>query len=318
MTTPKSLLAATTALLLAAPVQAFEPESTDPIKVMIADWPSMQVHAEILNIILSTYGYNVEKVVADDSARYPGFEAGDLHVALETWQTTQEAAFTASVATGKVLDMGELGPQAKEDWWYPIYMKEQCPGLPNWEALKDCAEVFSTADTAPKGRYLSGPVSWGGHDAERIETLGLPYVAVNAGTDASMFAELKSAYDRKAPILLWIYKPHWAPSVYEGEFVEFPKYEAACYTDPAWGVNPNGLYDCGKPEGWIKKMAWAEGEAKWPCAYEIVRNFTMDGDEVGNLVYKVDVEGAAVEDVAMEWAQANEAEWRGWAACAAN
>jgi glycine betaine/proline transport system substrate-binding protein len=318
MTTPKSLLAATTALLLAAPVQAFEPESTDPIKVMIADWPSMQVHAEILNIILSTYGYNVEKVVADDSARYPGFEAGDLHVALETWQTTQEAAFTASVATGKVLDMGELGPQAKEDWWYPIYMKEQCPGLPNWEALKDCAEIFSTADTAPKGRYLSGPVSWGGHDAERIETLGLPYVAVNAGTDASMFAELKSAYDRKAPILMWIYKPHWAPSVYEGEFVEFPKYEAACYTDPAWGVNPNGLYDCGKPEGWIKKMAWAEGEAKWPCAYQIVRNFTMDGDEVGNLVYKVDVEGAAVEDVAMEWATANEAEWRGWAACAAN
>ena len=318
MTVLKSLVAAMATLGLAAPASAFEPESTDPIKVMIGDWPSMQVHAEILNIILSTYGYNVEKVVADDSARYPGFEAGDLHIALETWQTTQEAAFTASVATGKVLDMGELGPQAKEDWWYPIYMKELCPGLPDWEALKNCAEVFSAPDTAPKGRYLSGPVSWGGHDAERIETLGLPFVAVNAGTDASMFAELKAAYDRKAPILLWIYKPHWAPSVYEGEFVEFPKYEAACYSDPAWGVNPNGLFDCGKPEGWIKKMAWAGGEAKWPCAYDIVRNFTMDGDEVGRLVYQVDVEGVAIEDVAMEWATANEEKWRGWAACAAN
>jgi glycine betaine/proline transport system substrate-binding protein len=318
MTKIMPLLAATVALGLAAPVSAFEPESTDPIKVMIADWPSMQVHAEILNIILSTYGYNVEKVVADDSARYPGFEEGDLHVALETWQTTQQAAFEASVATGKVLDMGELGPHAKEDWWYPMYMKERCPGLPNWEALKDCADAFATPDTAPKGRYLSGPVSWGGFDAERIETLGLPFVAVNAGTDASLFAELKAAYDRQAPILLWIYTPHWAPSVYEGEFVEFPKYEPACYEDPAWGVNPDGLYDCGKPEGWIKKMAWAGGEAKWPCAYEIVRNFTMDGDEVGQLVYEVDVEGQAVEDVAMEWARANEAEWRGWAACAAN
>jgi glycine betaine/proline transport system substrate-binding protein len=318
MTKLTTLLAASAALGLAAPAWAFEPESSDTIKVMIADWPSMQVHAEILNIILSTYGYSVEKIVADDSARYPGFEAGDLHIALETWQTTQEAAFNASVATGKVLDMGELGPQAKEDWWYPIYMKEQCPGLPNWEALKDCAEVFSAPDTAPKGRYLSGPVSWGGFDAERIETLGLPFVSVNAGTDASMFAELKAAYDRKAPILMWIYKPHWAPAVYEGEFVEFPKYEPACYEDPAWGVNPNGLYDCGKPEGWIKKMAWAEGEAKWPCAYEIVRNFTMDGNEVGQLVYKVDVEGQSVEDVAMEWATGNEAKWRAWAACAAN
>lgn len=168
--------------------------STDPIRNVIFDWSSTQVHAEILTIILSTYGYNVETVVADDSARYPGFEAGDLHIALETWKTTQEENFTKSVATGKVLDMGELGPQAKEDWWHPIYKKDQCPGLPAWEALKDCAEIFSAPDTAPKGRYLSGPVSWGGYDAERVETLDLPFVAVNAGTDASMFAELKSAF----------------------------------------------------------------------------------------------------------------------------
>jgi glycine betaine/proline transport system substrate-binding protein len=276
----------------------------------------MQVHAEILNIILSTYGYNVEKVVADDSARYPGFEAGDLHIALETWQTTQNANFNASVATGKVLDMGELGPRAREDWWYPLYARELCPGLPDWQALKDCAEVFSTPDTAPKGRYLSGPVAWGGFDAERVEALGLPFTVVNSGTDAGLFAELESAYSRKAPILLWIYEPHWAPAVYEGEFVEFPPYEDACYEDPAWGVNPDALYDCGKPQGWIKKMAWAGGEAKWPCAYEIVRNFTMEGAEVGQLVHEVDVKGRSIEDVAMDWATANEAEWRGWAACA--
>lgn len=54
-------------------------------------------------------------MIADDSARYPGFESGDLTIALETWQTTQDSAFNASVATGKVLDMGELGPKARED-----------------------------------------------------------------------------------------------------------------------------------------------------------------------------------------------------------
>ena len=32
---------------------------------------------------------------------------------------------------------------AIEEWWYPTYMKEKCPGLPNWEALNDCAEAFS-------------------------------------------------------------------------------------------------------------------------------------------------------------------------------
>lgn len=301
----------------ASAAAAFEPESTDPIRVMISDWTSLLVHAEILDIVLSTYGYNVDQVAADDSARYPGFEAGDLHIALETWQTTQEANLVASIATGNVLDMGELGPQAKEDWWYPAYMAERCPGLPAWEALLECAEVFSSPETAPKGRYLGGPVAWGGFDAERIEALGLPFEVVHAGTDAAMFAELQSSYEREAPILLWIYEPHWAPAVFEGTYIEFPPFEAACYEDPSWGVNPGALYDCGKPEGWIKKMAWAGGEEIWPCAYDIVRNFTMSGPEVGALVYEVDVEGRSVEEVAMEWAQQNEARWRDWARCTA-
>lgn len=316
----KKLLLATVASVAAmtAPAIAFEPESTQSIKLMQADWTSSLVDTEILNIILSTYGYNVEKVIADDSARYPGFENGDLTIALETWQTTQQDAFNASVATGKVLDMGELGPQAREDWWYPEYMAEQCPGLPDWTALNDCAAAFSTPETAPKGRYLGAPVSWGGHDEERVAALDLPFEVVHAGTEAAMFAELTSAYERKAPIMLWVYTPHWVPQVYKGHFVEFPAYSEECYNDPSAGINPDLAYDCGKPKGWIKKMAWADGEKIWPCAYDITRKFTMTSDEVGQLVYKVDVDGQSVEDVAMEWAKENETRWREWATCAAN
>lgn len=312
-------LALGTALLSTAPASmAFEPESDKPIKLMVADWTSMLVNTEIMNIILSTYGYNVEKVIADDSARYPGFEIGDIHIAMETWQTTQEKALAKSVATGKVLDLGETGMHAKEDWWYPLYMKERCPGLPDWKALRDCADAFATPDTAPKGRYLSAPVSWGGNDRERIEALDLPFEVVNAGTDASLMAELKSAYERKAPIVLWVYVPHWAPKVFDGEFVDFPAYTEDCVQDASWGVNPDATFDCGKPEGWIKKMGWAGGEEIWPCAYEMVRNFTIDNATVSDLVYQVDVQGESIEDVAMQWAKDNESTWREWASCAAN
>lgn len=316
MKTLTAAVAASALLAFAPPASAFEPESDDPIKVMISDWSSILVHSEMLNVILSTYGYNVETVVADDSARYPGFESGDLHISMETWEPTQADAFAKSLATGDIVDLGDLGPTAKEDWWYPAYMAERCPGLPAWEALRDCADAFATADTAPKGRYLSGPVSWGGNDEERAAALDLPFEVVHAGTDAAMFAELKSAYEREAPIMMWIYEPHWAPSVYEGSYVAFPKSEPACYEDPAWGPNPEATHDCGKPEGWIKKMGWAGGDEKWPCAYEIVRNFELTGKEVGTLVYKVDVEGESVEDVAMEWVTENEDRWRAWAVCA--
>ncbi|MEL7282097.1 MAG: ABC transporter substrate-binding protein [Pseudomonadota bacterium] len=313
----KKILGCAAAMVMAATTaQADVPESDEPIKFMIGDWTSIALQAEIMQIILQTYGYNTETVAADDSGRYPGFEAGDLHVAMETWETTQKQNLAKSLATGKVLDMGETGLKGLEDWWFPTYMKDQCPGLPDWEALKTCGEVFATADTAPKGRYVGGPVTWGGLDEERIEALGLPFEVIHPGTDAAMFAELKAAYERQAPIMLWVWEPHWAPSLYDGEFVQFPAYEDACYEDPSWGVNPDKIADCGKPRGWIKKMAWAGGEEVWPCAYEMVRNYEMDNATLSALLAEVDLEGRDMNEVATEWLMENRSTWEPWAACA--
>ena len=308
-----ALCAATAGMAL--PALADAPESDETIKIMPADWTSIGLQGEIMSLILQTVGYNTELVVADDSGRYPGFENGDLHIAMETWQTTQLANLEKSVATGNVLDMGETGLQGVEDWWYPAYMKERCPGLPDWNALKDCAEVFSTADTAPKGRYVGGPVSWGDHDERMIAALDLPFEVVHPGTDAAMFAELKSAYDREAPIVLWVWQPHWVTSVYDGEYVQFPQFEAGCFDDPAWGPNTEATYDCGKPYGWIKKMAWAGGEQVWPCAYEIVRNYTMDNETISALLVEVDLNGRSSTEVATEWLQNNRDTWEPWASC---
>ena len=61
---------------------------------------------------------------------------------------------------------------------------------------------------------------------------------VHAGTDAALFAELTSAYQRKAPILLWVYTPHCVPIKYEGEWTQFPKYRDEYYSDPSRGRQP--------------------------------------------------------------------------------
>ncbi len=235
---------------------------------------------------------------------------------MEIWETTGREAMDAAVATGNVEVLGPTGMQAKEEWWYPSYMVEQCPGLPNWEALLEpaCAEAFSTAETAPDGRYLGGPVTWGGFDEERIEALGLPFQVIHAGTDAALFAELESAVQRQAPILLWIYAPHWAPAKYEGEWIEFPAYTPECYADPAWGINSDEAYDCGKPFGEIWKVAWSGLAEKWPGAHAAIAAFNITNDEMGAMITKVDLEGETVEAVAAEWMAANADRWQGWIA----
>jgi glycine betaine/proline transport system substrate-binding protein len=291
-----------------APASAAVPESKDPIKIALFDWTSVNINAKILGGILQKLGYNVEYPTADYlSSLTTGLTNGDLTVGLEFWDTTAGEAMKASDATGQTERLGALGPKAKEEWWYPLYMKERCPGLPNWEALKnpECAKAFSTPDTAPKGRYLGGPVTWEGFDDERAKALGLPFEVVHAGTDAAMFAELESAYQRKAPILLWIYSPHWATSKYQGEWVQFPEYTPDCYAKK--------LYTCGKPHGEIWKYAWAGMKEKWPVAYKVAKAYTIPTDQLNKMSGEADLGGKSIDDVANAWVEANQSVWQAWA-----
>jgi glycine betaine/proline transport system substrate-binding protein len=309
---PVAGMAAMFAMAIAVAPASAEVESKDPIKLTLHDWTGQLITTNIMGEVLKKAGYNIEYVQADYIAQFAGLKSGDLHVAMEMWETTGRDAMDEATATGKVENLGETGMKAIEEWWYPAYMKEQCPGLPNWEALNDCAEAFSIPETAPRGRYLGGPVTWGGFDDERAEALELDYEVVHAGTDAALFAELESAYQRKAPILLWVYAPHWAPVKFEGEWVDFPEYTAECYQDPSWGINPDMAYDCGKPRGPIWKVAWAGLKDKWAGAHKAVVNFSVDNDEMGAMVSAVDLEGRKLDDVVAEWMATNEGRWKAW------
>lgn len=290
-------------------------ESSDPIILTLHDWTGQLITTNIMGSVLEEMGYNIKYQQADYIAQFAGLESGDLHVAMEMWETTGKQALDKSLATGNTVDLGETGMQAIEEWWYPMYMKEKCLGLPDWEALNKCAEEFSTPETAPKGRYLGGPVTWGGFDDERVEALGMDFEVVHAGTDAALFAELESAYQRKAPWIGWVYTPHWAPIKFEGEFVEFPPYSDECYEDPKVGPNDSATHDCGKPSGWIKKVGWKGGEEKWPCAYQAIEKFTIDNQAMGTMVGEVDLDGKKMEDVVSTWMKENETSWKGWAQC---
>ncbi|MGM0586187.1 MAG: ABC transporter substrate-binding protein [Pseudomonadota bacterium] len=301
------------ALAVAAPAAAADfPESDRPIRMTINDWTGQEITTRLMGGVLEEMGYNVEYVQADYLAQFTGLETGDLTVGMEIWETTGKDALEAALETGDVIALGETGMEAIEEWWYPAYMKEKCPGLPDWKALNDCAEQFSTPMTSPKGRYLGGPVTWGGSDEERVEALDLDYEVVHAGTGAALMAELQSAIQRQQPIIAWVYAPHWAPIRFEGEWVEFPEYTDACYEDPEWGPNPDATHDCGKPRGWIKPAAWAGGREVWPAAYTAIENFQIDNEQMGRLIGQVDLEGMPLQAAVDAWLAENEDTWRSW------
>ena len=76
-------------------------------------------------------------------------KSGDLHIGSPGWDTTAKDVMADAWGSGQVLNMGNIGISVFEDWWYPLYVKDKCPGLPNWEALldKECAKSLASAET---------------------------------------------------------------------------------------------------------------------------------------------------------------------------
>ncbi len=290
------------------------PESKDPIKVVIMGYSGDNIIMYIYGGLIEKLGYKVEFTPADYLGQFAGLKEGDLHIGSPGWDTTAKAAMADAWGSGDVLNMGNMGIAVNEDWWYPLYVKDVCPGLPDWRALRDpdCAKALSVVETSPNGRFLSGPIEWGGHDAERVEALDLPFEVIHAGSDGVLTAEFVATIKRKQPIVGWTWEPFWLPALYEGEFVEWPEYEDACYEDPSWGPNAGKAYDCGRPKGFMWKSAWAGGESIWPKAYDVWRKFQLNAKEMGEMVYNSDVEGVPTQTVAEQWIADNEGRWKAW------
>ena len=107
------------ALALGCAPALAEVESTDPIKITTHDWSGQILSATLMGEVLKKAGYNVDYVQADYLAQFAGLKTGDLHLAMEIWATTGQEALNEAVASGGVVNLGESGMIAKEEWWYP-------------------------------------------------------------------------------------------------------------------------------------------------------------------------------------------------------
>lgn len=306
---------AISALLVTGAVSAAPPESDDPILIVVNNWTSQLVLAEVAGEILKSVGYDVEYKSSDTQGQYRAMGIGDMHLQVEVWEGTMKTAFMKEVDAGRMIDAGSHAAKTREDWWYPAYLEEVCPGLPDWEALKEpaCAEALATPETAPSGRYLAGPVDWEKPDQERADALGLPVSIVNAGQASTLWAELASAYERKEPIMLFNWTPNWVEAKFEGNFVDFPDHDDACEKDASWGVNPDLTYDCGNPKaGWLKKGVWSGFGETWPCAFDIVKNMDFTNAMIAEAAAKVDVEEMTATEAAKAWLDENAGMVKQW------
>ena len=298
-------------LLVAAP-SSFAEDSKDPIKIVTNNWTSQLVLSNVVGQILEAQGNAVEYKSSDTQLQFTAIASGDMDFQVEVWEGSMAESFGKSLAGGAV-DFGAHNAATREDWWYPSYMNEMCPGLPDWKALDACAAKLATAETGTKGRFVGPPADWGKHYSERIQALKMNFQEVPVGQAATLWAELQAAYDRKEPVVIFNWTPNFIEAKFEGQFVEFPTYEPGCFSDPKWGSNPDAIYDCGAPaKGYLKKVGSKQLEEKWPKAAAILKKVNFSNPQIAAAAAMVDVDGMTPEDAAKKWIAENEATWKAW------
>jgi glycine betaine/proline transport system substrate-binding protein len=302
---------ADTSVCPAAPEVAAD--SSDAIRIPIHNWSSQIAGVYIMGAILESAGNSVEYIPADSTLVYTSMCEGDMDLVHEVWESSFGPAFEEMVDKGCVVDAATHDTKTREEWWYPIHVEDHCPGLPDWEAMNDCAAIFSTADSGGKGSYLAGPVDWMKADQERIDGMGLNWVVNNAGTAGALWAALDVAIANNEPIVMFNWTPNFVEALYDGKFIEFPDFEPECNTDPSWGVNPDALYDCGNPKGgYLKIGVWEGFEAKWPNAFRVVQNVNFANSDIAEMALYVDLDGMEPEDAADAWLADHYDRWTGW------
>lgn len=291
---------------------ASEPKSpAKPIKLITNNWTSQIVLSKVTGDIFQSMGYTVEYLAASTEDQWGAMAHGVGHVQVEVWEGTMSDKFNRMLLEGGIIDAGTHLAKTREEWWYPKYVESQCPGLPDWKALKSCSEIFAQEGSGPIGVYYAGP--WEKPDEARIRALGLKFKVNVLPKGDDLWVKLKEAFKEKRPIVLFNWTPNWVESRYEGKFVEFPTYSPECETQPSWGLNKSYLHDCGNPKGgWLKKAAWSGMEATWNCAYKTLKNITFNNAQIASASAFVDVDKLSYDEAAKRWLEDNSDVWKSW------
>jgi glycine betaine/proline transport system substrate-binding protein len=255
--------------------------------------------AYVIGGIFESMGNNVEYKSADSQAVYEAIRIGDVTISHEVWQSSFGKSFYNAMAKGGVIDAGDHSAPTLEEMGVPTWVidKGLCPGLPNWEALKNCHKAFETPDSGGKGRWLEGPQSW--HKQlmpDRVKALGLDskYVVKFAGGADALWAELAAAKKEGRATIIF----NWTPNFTDAEgftFIEFPEYTAGCRKADG------GDGSCGSPKGWLKKAANYKFPKTHPAAYTAFSRMSFSTKDIGQMAALVDIDKMTHKDAAKKW-----------------
>jgi glycine betaine/proline transport system substrate-binding protein len=271
-----------------------------------------EANANVAKVLMEDQmGCTVELQEVNETAQFPGMADGSIDATLEVWPSGHfDDRENYIDGAGTVVDGGELGIIGNIGWFMPKYVVDQYPEFATWEGFEDNADVFATAETGDKGRFLGADTTYSIYDEAIIESLGLDLEVVYSGGETQSLTALDRAVQNEEPILMYWWTPQWANAKYDLVEVELPPFSDECEQIAADDPKAVG-YDCDYAEDVLYKAFSSQLEEKDAAAFAFFSNFQWTEDDQNGVALEIQ-EGTDPEEAAQTWIDANEDVWSAW------
>jgi len=288
-------------------------DESGTIKIATHYWTSQKVGAIVIGELMKMGGEKIEYVSTDSQTVYQSMADGDIDIVHEIWEGAFGFSYEKALGTGNVEEVSTHEATAREGWWYPDYVEDICPGMPDWKALSKCSKKFARPDSNGKGVFIGGLEEWLNYDYERIQALEMNFIIKKPNSANEIWTELDLAVSKKEPIVIYNWSPNFVGAKYKGKFVKFPEHEPKCHQDPSWGVNPKALYDCDNPaNGYIKLAVNKNFKKNHPNGYKIIKKINFSGPEIEKMANYVVTDKLEISAAAQKWLDNHEHKWKEW------
>jgi glycine betaine/proline transport system substrate-binding protein len=275
VTTAVAALAATGLMLGAAQAQSKK------VKIAYVEWSDAIVATNIVKTVLESKGYDVTITPLAAAAMWQAVATGEADAMVAAWLPDTHASYY-----GQLKDKVDLiGPNvtgAKIGWAVPKYSQ-----LSSIEDLKTKAAVV-------EGKVIGIDPGAGLMKASDkvIKEYGLPVKLVD-GSDATMTAALKDAYDRKQDIVVTTWTPHWMFSRWELKYLEDPK--------KVFGGEES-----------VNTVARKDLKKDMPEVYAVLSKFKLSLDDEQKVMTANEEKGSKPAETAARWVKENPDKVKVW------
>lgn len=294
----RRLTAIAAALTTALPLMACASETSDSEGITIEaakySWSASNLTNTIIDQIakanpdLGVAGLETKQL--DPATAWAGAKRGDIQMITEVALPNQQTM--ADEAKDKMEIVSKTYTDASQGWFVPKYVVE--PGGPA-EGLKSIDQLNKYSDVFKGTLYDADPgYVTTKQNKKRLAGYGVKFKQVASG-EAPQLAQLKRANQRKEPILVYLYHPHWVFASFDMVQLEEP----APYKEGCLEENGNGA--CAMPAYSAAIALSKEVMSDAPKFADFIKNFKITIEEMEEMQKAVDIDKEKPEDVAGKW-----------------